>query len=84
MPKGVVASVEYSLDRESYDDRLARRVCACGDGRHTRNLPTDRIIGGPVFRNPDADCLLQVAGLVAHALLWEDEPGSGVDSREGA
>ena len=56
------------------------RVGACGDGWHTRNLPIDRIIGGPVFRDPGADCLLQVAGLVALALLWREEPGDGVDS----
>lgn len=53
------------------------RVGACGDGWHTRNLPIDRIIGGPVFRSPDTDCLLQVAGLVAHALLWREEPADG-------
>ena len=56
------------------------RVGACGDGWHTRNLPIDRIIGGPALRNPDTDCLLQVAGLAAHALLWREEPGAGVDS----
>ena len=56
------------------------RVGACGDGWHTRNLPVDRIIGGPAFRSPEADDLLQVAGLVAHALLWREEPGAGVDS----
>ena len=57
------------------------RVGACGDGWHTRNLPIDRIIGGPVFRSPDADCLLPVARLVAHALLWREEPqNAGVDS----
>jgi len=50
------------------------RVGACGDGWHTRNLPIDRIIGGPLFRDPGADCLLQVASLVAHALLWREEP----------
>ncbi len=56
------------------------RVGACGDGRHTRNLPIDRIIGGPAFRSPDADCLLQVAGMVARALLWREEPADGADS----
>ena len=55
------------------------RVGACGDGWRTRNLPIDRIIGGPVFRSVDTDCLLQVAGLVAHALLWREELGAGVD-----
>ena len=56
------------------------RVGACGDDWHTRNLPIDRIIGGPVFRSPDTDCLLQTAGLVARALLWREEPAGGVDS----
>ena len=61
------------------------RVGACGDGWHTRNLPIDRIIGGPVFRSPGADCLLQLAGLVARALLWREEPSaSGVECGESA
>ena len=30
--------------------------------------------GGPAFRSTEADDLLQVAGLVAHALLWREEP----------
>ena len=60
------------------------RTGACSDGWHTRNLPIDRIIGGPVFRSPDTDCLLQVAGMVAHALLRQEEPGAGVDSGESA
>ena len=56
-----------------------------GDGWHTRNLPIDRVIGGPVFRNAESDCLLQVAGLVAHALLWREEPSAnGVYSGESA
>ena len=55
------------------------RVGACGDGWHTRNLPTDRIVGGPVFRNPETDCLLQAAGLAAHALLCQEEPAEGKD-----
>ncbi len=56
------------------------RVGACGDGWHTRNLPIDRIIGGPIFRTPASDCLLHVAGMVTQALLWREEPGAGVDS----
>ena len=60
------------------------RVGACGDGWQTRNLPIDRIIGGPAFRSPASDCLLQVAGLVAHALLWREEPEAGVDPGESA
>lgn len=49
------------------------RVGACGDGWHTRNLPIERVIGAPFFRSPDTDCLLQAAGLAAHALLWQEE-----------
>ncbi len=47
---------------------------ACDDAQHTRNVPIARIIGSPAFRDPDSDCLLQVVGLVAHALLWQEEP----------
>ena len=57
-------------------------VGACGDGWHTRNLPIDRIVGGPVFRSPEGDPMLQVAGLVAHALLWREEPAD--DASPGA
>ena len=56
------------------------RTGACGDGWHTRNIPIDRVIGGPLFRSPDADCLLQVADMVAHALLVQEESADGVDS----
>ncbi|MDE2940181.1 MAG: hypothetical protein OXR67_14895 [Chloroflexota bacterium] len=59
------------------------RVGASDDGWHTRNLPIDRIIGGPVFRSPDADCLLHMAGLVAHALVWREEP-QNLDGLAGA
>ncbi len=60
------------------------RTGACGDGWQTRNIPIDRVIGGPVFRSPDADCLLQVAGLIAHALLWREEPPSAGRDGDGA
>ena len=56
------------------------RVGACGDGWHTRNLPIERVIGSPAFRSPETDSLLQVAGLVAHALLWREEHVAGVVS----
>ena len=56
------------------------RVGACGDGWHTRNLPIGRIIVCPVFRSPASDPMLQVVGLVAHALLWRDELAGDVDS----
>ena len=50
------------------------RHSACEDGWGTRNVPLERIIGGPAFRSPESDCLLQAADFVAHALLWQEEP----------
>ena len=53
----------------------------CEDGWSTRNVPIERVIGGPAFRRATSDPLLQVAGLVSHALLWQEEPPlSGADS----
>ena len=45
----------------------------------TGSYPT-YLLKQPVFHNPDTDCLLHLAGLVAHALRWREEPGAGVDS----
>ena len=56
------------------------RPQVAGEGYRTRNLPIERVIGGPLFRSPDSERLLQVAGLVAHALLWQEElPDGGMD-----
>ena len=73
-------SVVRAYERLRNHNPVPVRTGACGDGWRTRNLPIDRIIGGPVFRSPDADCLLQMAGLVAHALLWREEPADAADS----
>ena len=57
------------------------RQDAGANGKGGRNIPIDRVIGGPVFRDPEADYLLQMAGLVAHSLLWQEElPDPGQDS----
>ena len=66
--------VTRTYDRLRSYNPVPVRVGTCGDGWHTRNLPIDRLIGGPVFRRPETDCLLQVAGMVADALLWREEP----------
>lgn len=79
-PEGTVVR---TCERLRNHNPVPVRVGACGDGWHTRNLPIDRIIGGPVFRSPDADCLLQVAGLIAHALLWREEPPSAGGDGDG-
>ena len=74
------ATVVRTYERLRSYNPVPVRGGACGDGWHTRNLPIDRIIVGPLFHNPDTDCLLQVAGLVVHALLWREEPAAGADS----
>ncbi len=77
-PEEMVSSLYQRL--RSYNP-VPTRHGACDDGWHTRNVPIGSIIGGPAFRDPDSDCLLQLAGLVAHALLWQEEPpGPGGDS----
>ena len=53
---------------------MPTRYSACEDGWGTRNVLLERINGGPAFHSPESDCLLQAAGLVAHALLWQEEP----------
>ena len=44
-----------------------------GNGRPIRNVPIDKVIGGPTFRSSGSDCLLQMAHLVTHALLLREE-----------
>ena len=46
------------------------------DGRLTKGGPMERIIGGPAFRSSHSDCLLQMADLIAHALLKQEEEPS--------
>ncbi len=43
------------------------------EGERTRNIPVENVIGGPAFRSSDSDHLLQMADLVAHALLKQEE-----------
>ena len=54
------------------------------DGRPTRNMPVENVIGGPAFRSSRSDCLLQMAHLVAHALLIQEEEPSLWVPRVGA
>ena len=46
------------------------------DGAPTKNIPIERIIGGPSFRSSQDDDLLQMADLIAHALLKQEEEPS--------
>ena len=43
------------------------------DGERTRNIPIEKVIGGPAFRSSHSDYLLQMADLIAHALLKQEE-----------
>ena len=57
---------------------IPSRYEAWDDGSPTRNIPLDRIIGGPAFRSAGDDHILQLSGFVAHALLLQEEgPSSG-------
>ena len=46
------------------------------DGVRTKDIPIQRIIGGPSFRSSQDDDLLQMADLIAHALLKQEEEPS--------
>lgn len=39
------------------------------DGERTKDIPIEKVIGGPAFRSSHSDHLLQMADLIAHALL---------------
>ena len=59
---------------------IPSRYEAWDDGSPTRNIPLDRLIGGPAFRSAGDDHILQLAGFVAHALLLQEEPWKGADA----
>ena len=57
------------------------RYEAWEDGERTRDIPIERVIGGPAFRSSHSDHMLQMADLIAHALLkQEEEPSPRVAS----
>lgn len=53
------------------------------DGEKTKNIPIESVIGGPSFRDSASDQLLQMAGLIAHALLKQEEEPSPRVGRQG-
>ena len=75
---GAHAFLVFDEVREEPITRLYRRLRvhnpipsryeAWDNGSPTRNIPLDRVIGGPAFRSAGDDHLLQLAGFVAHAL----------------
>ena len=63
-------------DRLRKRNPVPSRYGAWEDGEATKDFPIERIIGGPSFRSPQDDDLLQMADLVAHALLKQEEEPS--------
>ena len=53
------------------------------DGDRTRNIPIERVIGGPSFRDSASDHLLQMTDFIAHALLKQEEEPSPRMERQG-
>ena len=51
------------------------------DDEPTKNIPIERVIGGPSFRDSASDHLLQVTGLIAYALLKQEEQPSPEPAR---
>ena len=76
----------FDEGREEMVSRLYRRLRsrnpvpsryeAWEDGGRTKDIPIERVIGGPAFRSSHSDYLLQMADLIAHALLKQQEEPS--------
>ena len=76
----------FDEGREEMTTRLYRRLRsrnhvpsryeAWEDGERTKDIPIERVIGGPAFRSSHSDHLLQMADLIAHALLKQEEEPS--------
>ena len=76
----------FDEGREEMVARLYRRLRSLNpipsryekwdDGGRTRDIPIERVIGGPAFRSSHSDHLLQMADLIAHALLKQEEEPS--------
>ena len=60
---------------------MPSRYEAWEDGERTKDIPIDRVVGGPAFRSRGLDYLLQLAGLVAHALLEQEESVCGMEEQ---
>ncbi len=62
---------------------IPSRYEAWEDGSPTRNIPLERVIGGPAFRSAEDDHLLQLAGFVAYALLLQEQgPGASGEAHD--
>ncbi len=83
----------FDEGREEMVARLYRRLRSLNpipsryekweDGGRTKDIPIERVIGGPAFRSSHSDHLLQMADLIAHALLKQEEEPSARVKRLG-
>ena len=80
-PAGTDEAAAHLYHRLRSRNRVPSRYEAWEDGERTKDIPIDRVIGGPVFRSRGSDYMLQMAGLVAHALLEREQPSSGMEER---
>ena len=67
---GAVAHLYHRLRSRN---RVPSKYEAWEDGERTKDIPIDRVVGGPAFRSRGSDYLLQMADLIAHALLKHEE-----------
>ena len=81
-PEGTDEAAAHLYHRLRSRNRVPSRYEAWEDGEWTKDIPIDRIVVGPAFRSRGLDYLLQMAGLVAHALLAQEEAGYGIEERE--
>ena len=59
---------------------MPSRYEAWEDGERTKGISIENVIGGPAYRSSHSDHLLQMADLIAHALLKQaEEPSPRVD-----
>ncbi len=84
--RGAEESVTQLYRRRRVHNPVPSRYEHWEDGAPTRNIPIERVIGGPAFRAAGKDRLLQLAGFVAYALLRQEGPGTAAASKglEGA
>ncbi len=75
-PRGDEGVVSRGYRRLTVFNPVPSRYRLWEEGERLRNMPVEWIIGGPAFRNPESDLLLQMAGFVAHALLEQESCSS--------
>ena len=68
--------VRQLYDRLRSRNPMPSRYEVWEDGEATKDIPIERIIGGPSFRSSQDDDLLPMADLIAHALLKQEEEPS--------